>query len=347
MVTPHVATAAAAGVDDAARIVDRAVAHGPANLVDQVAAIVAKADDEIGQVDIERLVSFTSRWDPSLPALPAEQSFGGLEWLARHGKLPATDRAARVEVDGLRHWIARIRIDADPAVTEDTLITQVAEIVTRHERDITQADMDRLAIIAGLRGPKAPTLPGDATGFGLDRIVRQRWLPADEPDAALEVRRLRRWVIQQTDAGIEAVRRQLEAGVRPPANVLEALAHGPGLLERAGLEHATVLRGTIDAIEQAAAAGSNDVRDELRLASALINEMPIEGPSQQAIVAHIDELLDDNLSRLDGNLEDGYEGWVDFADLGRIVSAGRALDTIHTPTGTAVADAARGASLGW
>jgi hypothetical protein len=177
---------------EGARLVeDSSVTHDSTTA--EALAIIDKTDEQITADDVKRLALFEQLPEGRRPLLPrpARHSMGDLH---RNGWLPASDRDARREFEQLRSWRQATRIDADPAITRETLRGQLETILAKPDDQVTIDDL-RLIVLMERAGPaKRIELPARASSYTRQSLLDNGWLPGSDSEARVEFASLRGWV---------------------------------------------------------------------------------------------------------------------------------------------------------
>jgi hypothetical protein len=309
-------------------------------LADEVAQIVSRADDQITRPDVERLALIASVPPPKNPGLPAPRALS-LQQLA-DGGWPTTDLpiSVRRELNNVRNWIHARQLNEDPAVTARVLADEVATIVAKANDQITQQDLNRLALLKSLEGPKSPGLPSHHRS-SLQDIADAGSLPTTSAEGRVEIDHLRRWTTESNPTVREQMLERLRAGDALPAPVLEALAEHPGLLAAAGIDKARMLKSVLGTVRQRATVGTNDALAELELARSLARDIRPDDAAQQLARQNLLELLERNIERLDWRRPGGYRNYVDFSELGAATNAGDLLVALRTKAAAHASDTLR------
>ncbi|MCW2922280.1 MAG: hypothetical protein JWL76_2154, partial [Thermoleophilia bacterium] len=124
-------------------------------LREEVRAIVGKADGDVTADDVKRLAMLNDITGPKALEMPTVRSYS-LRDAAGYGY--AGSNLAN-QLDDLRAWVQRLDIDADPAITRDTLRTEVRTIVGKADVDVTHDDIKRLSLLNDITGAKSLEMP--------------------------------------------------------------------------------------------------------------------------------------------------------------------------------------------
>ncbi len=310
----------------------------------QVARIVAKPNEQLTQADVDQLAVIATLPGEKRPAFPKGVTKYGIDGIARNQWLPSNTSWARHEVTAIRRMVEHERLVADPTVTPEVLINQVATIAARHPDDITSADVERVATIATLPGAKRPKLPPSVTKYGLAGVASNEWLPSSSSWARKEYEALRAWTVLHTEAGRTATIEAVRDGGYVSNDVVRQLAADPSILRAAGLGPVDLLPPILDDLEKVTAGGSNPSKIDLELLQAIATSITPTTPTERGTHAVLVRAVEHSLGRLERQGA-GYSDYIDFAELGRGITAGRLLRTmVHESRSAAQA---AGTGLAW
>ncbi|MCW2921256.1 MAG: hypothetical protein JWL76_1130, partial [Thermoleophilia bacterium] len=120
-----------------------------------VRSLLAKDNADITTDDIKRLSLLNDITGAKSLEMPKVRDYT-LRDLVSYGYGGSN---ASAQLDDLRSWIQRLDIDADPAITADTLRSEVRTIIDKADADVTASDMRRLAFLNDVTGAKALGMP--------------------------------------------------------------------------------------------------------------------------------------------------------------------------------------------
>jgi hypothetical protein len=161
---------------------------GRAFVEEDIRRNAAMPHHEIGAMQFRRLAHLSELSPELRPILPATRSYSWAE-IARYGYGASTFGP---ELDHLRYTIAAADIAADPAVTAESLRTELRTILAKPDAQIDADVMRRLHVLRQVSGEKSPGLPA-AIGYDFDYLARNGWTGTSSYGMP-EVDHLRTWL---------------------------------------------------------------------------------------------------------------------------------------------------------
>ena len=316
-----------------ARLLDADPTATRETLSAELATILAKPNSEITADDMRRLALLDQLDDAKRIDLPPQVG-DDRRTLALAGWTPrAHARYVTPELANLRHWHEARALDEDPAVTRDTLMREISDILAKPDELITTDDMRRIVTFELLDGDKRLGLPGTAA----DRrnLVTTGWLPGATPmQVRSDLKQLRLWLYTSSPAGLAQFRTRLVAGEPVDQEVLDAVAGIPlDRLAAAGIEMDHLFAESLSKLTGTGGLATALIGARVQTARTLLGRLDTSSDPMQALLASdIDALLESNIGRAGGTVRDGYSTHPEYAQLGSIIAKGRLLLGVREAT---------------
>jgi hypothetical protein len=196
--------------------------------------------------------------------------------------------------------------------------------VLKPDSDITQADMNVLALADDLPADKLPGMPAQVnSSYSRARIAQSGWIPTGDSDAKAEVANLRAWAMSSTDEGRAIATAKVLAGEPLEGALLQSLASGgDDVLASLGLNRTDLLNSAGAQLDGTGSLDLPDVLSNLQLTQSLVTGVTGSGHIKVAREDAI-RLLQRNIDRIEGRLNDGYSNYPDYAEIGAAVTQAR------------------------
>ena len=239
---------------------------------------------------------------------------------------PSLLGVASMKLDALRMAYEHAAMVADPAVTRETVVREVSELLQRPLAELDEPAMRRLSVL--MRAPehlRPPMPPIGDPHYRFDDLGLLRRLPSKDLGAKDRFLDGRRFILSAIDP--DALVRELQAtaaagGHVDPRIVAVLLHQHPERLAAAGIDLAGIHDQALAAVARGHVPGvgsrTKELGDQLDLVRIGVRRTEPADDVQRAIRADLLELLDRNIARMRRERTDTFYDHPDYAEVGRI-----------------------------
>ena len=300
-------------------------------------AIITTPNADVTAEQVARLSELAGLGDQLRPAIldtPVPWPQHRLAELSAWGWTPARNGEAKAKFAALRMALEHEAMRSDPALTKQAVTTELVELLATPAHELTDQQLYRASQLARLPEHLRPPLPAPIDNhYRFENLGLLGYHPANHRAAAATWDRARVHMAAVVDPEytVRQLAARVQAGEQVDFRVIDALADQDELLHAHGLTTDVLNRLAVSSLADAGLGSTGELRVLLERMRDRFRAIPETNTTLADVRRSTLELLDANIDRMLGRRTDTYSRHPDYAEVGRIVSSAKLVDTLSTP----------------